>query len=97
MFGDNLQYFTKKHPHFTCKNTPTVPPHSGDSLPGFSALPRVSPNSQNNPWQQQLNFSLNQMKHYLFSYLPAPQQHHLLQTCLTDLIKPYAIITFSKR
>ena len=44
MFGDNLQYITKKHPHFHCKNTPIVPPHSGDSLPGFSHLPRLSPN-----------------------------------------------------
>ena len=47
MFGDNLQYFTKKYLHFTCKNTPIVPQHSGDSLPGFSHLPRVSPNSKN--------------------------------------------------
>ena len=46
MFGDNLQYFTKKYPYFHCKNTPIVPPHSGDSLPGFSHLPRLSPNSK---------------------------------------------------
>ena len=46
MFGDNLQYFTKKYPYFTCKNTPIVPPHSGDSLPGFSHFPRVLPNSK---------------------------------------------------
>ena len=46
MFGDNLQYFTKKYPHFTCKNTLIVPPHSGDNLPGFSHLPRLSPNSK---------------------------------------------------
>ena len=46
MFGDNLQYFTKKHPRFNCKNMPIVPPHSGDSLPGFSHLPKLSPNSK---------------------------------------------------
>ena len=49
MFGDNLQYFIKKYPHFNCKNTSILSPHSGDSLPGFSALPRVSPKSQNTP------------------------------------------------
>ena len=31
------------------------------------------------------------MKYNLFSYLPTPQQNHLLQTCLTNLIKSYAI------
>ena len=46
MFGDNLHFTTKKYPHFTCKNTPIVPPHSGDNLPGFSHLPRLSPNSK---------------------------------------------------
>jgi len=74
-----------------------VPPHSDDSLPGFSALPRLSPNPQNTPWRQHPKLLLNQMKHNLFSYLSTPLQNHLLQTCLTNLIKPYAIITFSKR
>ena len=91
MFGDNLQYFTKKYPHFTCKNPPIVPPHPGDSLPGFSHFPKVSPKPQNNPWRQHPKFCLNQVKHNLFSYLPTPQQNHLLQTCLTNLIKPYTI------
>ena len=62
MFGDNLQYFTKKYHHFHCKNTPIVPPHPGDSLPGFSRFPRVSPNPQNTPWQQHPKFPLNNMK-----------------------------------
>jgi hypothetical protein len=44
MFGDNLHYITKNYPHFTCKNTPIVPPHSGDNLPGFSRLLNLSPN-----------------------------------------------------
>ena len=44
MFGDNLQQITKNHSHFTRKNTPIVPPHSGDSLPGFSHLLNLSPN-----------------------------------------------------
>ncbi|MCD4797617.1 MAG: hypothetical protein K8R19_01225, partial [Methanosarcinales archaeon] len=47
MFGDNLHFTTKKNHHFHCKNTPIVPPHSGDSLPGFSHFPRLSPKSQN--------------------------------------------------
>ena len=91
MFGDNLHFTTKKNPNFTCKNTPIVPPHSGDSLLGFSHFPRLSPNSQNNPWRKHPKFTLNQIKHNLFSYLPTPQQNHLLQTCLTNLIKPYTI------
>jgi len=48
MFGDTLQYITKKYPHFNWKNTSIVPQHTGDSLLGFSALPRLSPNSKKN-------------------------------------------------
>jgi len=94
MFGDNLQYFTKKHPNFHCKNTPIVPPHSGDSLPGFSHFPRLSPKSQNTPWRQHPKLPINQMKQNLFSYLPIPQQNHLLQICLKNLIKSYASSPF---
>ena len=78
MFGDNLHFTTKKYHHFTPKNTPIVPQHSGDSLPGFSHFPRVSPKSQNTPWRQHSKLPLNQMKHNLFSYLPTPQKNHLL-------------------
>ena len=76
MFGDNLHFTTKKYPNFHCKNTPIVPPHSGDSLPGFFHFPRLSPKSQNTPWRQHPKFHLNQMKHNLFSYLPSSQQNH---------------------
>jgi len=75
MFGDNLQYIPKKHPHFHCKNTPIVPQHSGDSLPGFSHLPRLSPNPQNTPGGNTQNFL--HTKCNLFSSLPTHQQNHL--------------------
>ena len=99
MFGDNLQYITKKYPYFHCKNTPIVPPHSGDSLPGFSHFPRVSPNSKIRKKHNQLKtyqiflYATKIVVTFLFSFITCKRSRR--KSYFNSLKRVYAIFTMA--